>query len=171
MTAQTIKKNAEGHNYKYTDLSAVNEYIASLGEEYYQYTETVVAGDQAYDYIHTVRIKDGNERDIRGCKVINGELHGISNSAQEAGSGLTYARRYSLYMAYGLATEDDDAQCMTKPKQSGTDFGALKAKYAGMTKDELRREYVVVNTSGDYSDKQKTAILKLITEAQARAKE
>lgn len=72
-----------------------------------------------------------------------------------------------------IASSDEVQNAMNNQpkKQSGTDFGALKAKYAGMTKDELRREYVVVNTSGDYSDKQKTAILKLITEAQARAKE
>lgn len=172
MVAQTIKKNATGHNYKYTDLAAVNEYIAELGESYYQYTETLLSPTgEAYDYIHTVRIKaDGTEKDIRGCKIINGELHGISNSAQEAGSGLTYARRYSLYMAYGLATEDDDAQSMSKPASSNKlNFDDFKKGLEGLTKDELRKKYVTVATDKNLTDKQKNALKRMIEEAQKNA--
>lgn len=176
MTAQKITKNAKGYGYKYADLSEVNEYIASLGETYYQYTETVfnpVSGE-AYDYIWTVRQKGDQEMKLRGCRVINAELANKANAAQEQGSGLTYARRYSLYMAYGLATEDDDAQSLDRPKQtssqSGIDFDELREKYSKMTKDELRREFVTVKTFGGYTDKQKEAITKMILKAQESAK-
>lgn len=173
MTAQKITKNARGYGYKYADLSEVNEYIASLGETYYQYTETVfnpVSGE-AYDYVWTVRVNGDKETKLRGCRVITAELANKSNSAQEQGSGLTYARRYSLYMAYGLATEDDDAQSYDRPKepaksQNGLDFDDLRLKYSKMTKDELRKEYVSVKVSKAYTDKQKEAIGKMILKAQ-----
>lgn len=171
MVAQKITKNAKGYGYKYADLSEVNEYIASLGETYHQYTETVfnpVTGEP-YDYIHTVRDDGTKLNDLRGCRVITAELANKSNSAQEQGSGLTYARRYSLYMAYGLATEDDDAQCLDRPKpetSKGIDFDELRKKYDGMSKDELRKEYVAVKTYKGWSEKQKEIVCGMIMKAQ-----
>ena len=103
----TVKKNAEGHNYKYADLAQVNVYIESIGETYYQYIEPHENGKE---YVYTVRCKDGKPimDPLRGASITQATLPGKSNPAQEQGSALTYARRYSLYMAYGLATEDDD---------------------------------------------------------------
>ena len=174
MAAQKITKNAKGYGYKYADLSEVNEYIANLGETYYQYTETVfnpVTGEP-YDYIHTVRDNGAKVNDIRGCRIITAELANKSNSAQEQGSGLTYARRYSLYMAYGLATEDDDAQSLDRPKPEtakGLDFDELRKKYEGMSKDELRKEYIAVKTYKGWSDKQKEIVCGMIMKAQKEA--
>lgn len=178
MADQTISKNATGYNYKYADLAQVNEYISNIGETYYQYIETKfspVTGEP-YDYIHTVRLKKGSEPiDLQGCRVIEAELNGKSNAAQEAGSGLTYARRYSLYMAYGLATEDDDGEALTKPKsqkntEAGINFNELRERYRTMSRDELRREYMLVNVNTTYTPKQKASILKIIDEIQKTAK-
>lgn len=112
MAKTAVKKTTEGHGYKYADLAAVNEYIENLGETYRQEIETASNG---YDYIITIRMKDGKDLfRCRGCKVPAAKLpQNKANPAQEYGSGLTYARRYSLYMAYGLATEDDDAESFT----------------------------------------------------------
>lgn len=105
-----IKKNAEGYGYKYTDLAEIHNYLESMGITYRQEVE-VVDGN---DYIVTTPIIDGKEqKPIRGCRVTQATLSGIKNPAQEQGSALTYARRYSLLMAFGLATTDDDAACMT----------------------------------------------------------
>jgi hypothetical protein len=174
MTAQKITKNAKGYGYKYADLSEVNEYISSLGETYYQYTETqfnTVTGEPI-DYIWTVRVKDGKETKLRGCRVITAELANKSNSAQEQGSGLTYARRYSLYMAYGLATEDDDAQILDRPKKyenraetgNGINFEDYREKVSKMDLDELRKEYVQVKTYQGWSAKQKEIAIKIIND-------
>lgn len=111
MAETTLKKNAKGYSYKYTDIAEIHEWLDSKGYTYYQFIEPI----DGSDYIYTVPIIDGKELPPRrGCKVIIGALQGKSNPAQEQGSGLTYARRYSLLMAFGLATTDDDAQCMTK---------------------------------------------------------
>lgn len=102
---QVINKNAEGYGYKYTDLAEITKVLLENGYEYYQYIEPV----EGVDYIVTVIQKDGNEQHIRGCRVVEAKLSGKSNPVQEYGSALTYCRRYSLLMAFGLATTDDDA--------------------------------------------------------------
>ena len=106
-----IKKNATGYGYKYTDLAAINDYIESIGESYTQEVTTI----DGIDYIQTNRKdKSGAVNSLRGCRVIQASLSSKTNPAQEQGSGLTYARRYSLLMAYGLATEDDDGESLTQ---------------------------------------------------------
>lgn len=113
MAETTIRKNATGFGYKYTDIAEIHEYLESQGIRYYQYIEPV----DGNDYVFTVPIIDGKElAPRRGCRVITASLSGKTNPAQEQGSGITYARRYSLLMAFGLATTDDDAACMTEPK-------------------------------------------------------
>lgn len=115
--ASTVTKNQTAnvgkYSYKYVDIAQIHAYLESIGASYYQYIDRL-EGD---DYIMTVKIIDGKESaPLRGCKVVDAKLIGTSNPAQEQGSAITYARRYSLLMAFGLATEDDDAQSLSKPK-------------------------------------------------------
>lgn len=108
----TLKKNAKGYNYKYTDLAEIHAYLESEGLSYFQYIE-VTDGN---DYIMTVKVDaDGNKSEpIRGCRVVQASLKGNSNPAQEQGSAISYARRYSLLLAYGLACDDDDAESLSR---------------------------------------------------------
>lgn len=115
--ASTVTKNQTAnvgkYSYKYVDIAQIHAYLESIGASYYQYIDRL-EGD---DYIMTVKVIDGKESaPLRGCKVVDAKLIGTSNPAQEQGSAITYARRYSLLMAFGLATEDDDAQSLSKPK-------------------------------------------------------
>lgn len=101
------------YSYKYTDIAQIHEWLEENGYSYYQFIERI-EGD---DYIYTVPIVDGKElAPRRGCRVTDAKLVGITNPAQEQGSAITYARRYSLLMAFGLATEDDDAESLSRPK-------------------------------------------------------
>ncbi len=116
MIQSRLTKNAKGYGYKYTDLAEINKLIEENGLSYYQFLVT----EDGVDYVFTVKVDaDGNEgKPIRGAKVVLGALSGgKTNPAQDYGSALTYARRYSLLMAYGLATTDDDAASLTVEKE------------------------------------------------------
>lgn len=106
-----INKNANGYGYKYTDLAEIHNYLESINSRYIQKIERL-DGD---DYIFTKRCFNNVWEDewIQGSRVVQATLTGIHNPAQEQGSALTYARRYSLLMAYGLATDDDDGASLT----------------------------------------------------------
>ena len=106
-------KVGEKYSYKYVDIAQIHEYLEENNMRYYQYIDRI-DGD---DYIMTVKIIDGKEQPaIRGARVVDATLIGVNNPAQQQGSALTYARRYSLLMAFGLATEDDDAQSLSTEK-------------------------------------------------------
>lgn len=134
---ESLKKNKEGYGYKYTDLSAIHNYLESIGEHYIQHIE-VIDGN---DYIVTDKYKgDTKIESLRGCRVVQATLSGKSNPAQEQGSALTYARRYSLLLAYGLATEDDDGEKLTKKYINKTQENSLRL---GIKNKNIPNEEVV----------------------------
>ena len=157
MAETNLSKNKEGYGYNYTDLAQIHEYLEQNNMRYYQYVETT----DGKDYIMTVPIIDGVEqKPRRGVQIVDAVLNGIKNPAQEQGSATTYARRYSLLMAFGLATEDDDGASLTKKntkkqennKNKVTDVEA-KSVYALMVRKgidvipNLEKNYGIKNTS------------------------
>lgn len=133
---QIIKKNAQGYGYTYTDLAEITKMLGESGIDYYQYIEPV----DGVDYIMTVITQNGEQSEpIRGCRVVEAKLSGKSNPVQEYGAALTYCRRYSLLMAFGLATTDDDAQCLTVVKSGKGDK---------ITKDEQKRLVAMCEARG-----------------------
>ena len=111
MTA-TIRKNSQGYGYRYTDLAEIHRYMEETELRYFQEVETVDGED--FIVTHILDSSDKTIRKCRGCRVV--KVSG-KNPAQDYGSALTYARRYSLLLAFGLATADDDAAVLTvEPK-------------------------------------------------------
>ena len=104
-----VKKNADGYGYKYADLAEIHKLLEEEGKTYIQMIHIL---DDGREQIMTKR--DDIEEVIPGCIVAEAKLSGKNNAAQEHGSALTYARRYSLLMAYGLATDDDDAESLNR---------------------------------------------------------
>ena len=137
-----LNKNSEGYGYKYTDIAEIHKYLEENGMKYYQEIQT--SEINGFDYIMTYRFINGKweEKPKRGCKVVDATLQGIKNPAQEQGSALTYARRYSLLMAFGLATDDDDAQSLTsnliKTKEDAEKMVVNFGKYNGKTLKEIK---------------------------------
>lgn len=137
-TAEVKTKSGNNYSYQYVDIAQIHEYLDANDLGYYQYIDRI-DGD---DYIMTVRIANGEELPaLRGARVVDATLIGVNNPAQQQGSALTYARRYSLLMAFGLATEDDDAQSLSTEKEdkkaTPKQVEVLKKYYTGENLDKL----------------------------------
>ena len=132
-------KNGNKYSYQYVDIAQIHEYLESENMSYYQYIDRI----DNDDYIMTVRIINGEEKPpLRGSRVVDATLFGNDNPAQKQGSALTYARRYSLLMAFGLATEDNDAQDLTistiNTKEDALKMTINFGKYNGKTLSEIQ---------------------------------
>ena len=157
----TIAKKTEGYGYKYTELADINKYCLENDITYYQEVETNEINQK--DYIITYLVKDGKEEKHRGCQIVEARLSGINNPVQQYASSLTYCRRYSLLMALGLATEDDDGASLTEVKEATEDearkwkftFGKYKDYYMSeiIAIDEQYVEWYINNKANDYDKK------------------
>lgn len=138
----TIAKKTEGYGYKYTELADINKYCEENGIRYYQEIETSEINQK--DYIITYLVYEEHTERHRGCQIVDSVLNGIKNPVQEYGSSLTYCRRYSLLMALGLATEDDDAASLTKEptKEEALEYTFGFGKYAGKKLNEVPTNYL-----------------------------
>lgn len=129
----TIAKKTEGYGYKYTELADINKYCEENDIKYFQEVETCELNGK--DYIVTYLVSPENTIvKHRGCQIVEAKLSGINNPVQAYGSSLTYCRRYSLLMALGLATEDDDGASLSEEmtedqaKEYVITFGKHKGK-------------------------------------------
>lgn len=154
-----LNKNKEGYGYNYTDLSEIHRYLESINAKYIQKIERI----DTDDYIFTKRCFNDIWEDewLQGSRVVNATLSGIKNPAQEQGSALTYARRYSLLMAFGLSTEDDDAQSLSMPiinsKEEAANYMLTFGKYANKKLSEVPQSYLNWLIDNSKDDTIKTA--------------
>lgn len=132
-TAKIPTKSGKEYSYTYTDLASINKWLDENGLDYYQEIETNQANGK--DYIMTYRYINGEWEDKpkRGCQVVDSILTGNSNPVQQYGSSLTYCRRYSLCLAFGLAMEDDDGASLSEMTKEQAEkyiinFGKHKGK-------------------------------------------
>ncbi len=102
---------------KYADLSSVVEAIREAwSSNGLSYVQCVESSDKSEVSIETVILHSSGE--WMACGVLS--LPVSKHDAQGFGSAMTYARRYSLSAAAGVAPEDDDGNAATKaaPKAS-----------------------------------------------------
>lgn len=91
-----LKNKSDGYNYKYASLCDLVE----QGIEIPKMTTRLIDGDEYVFY------QDNNEW-LQGARVVIPQSKGM-NEAQCYGSALSYARRYTLLLAFGIATQDDE---------------------------------------------------------------
>ena len=106
---------------RYADLSAcVEAVIDALNANGIALIQRTLPGEGVN--VETVFIHESGEQ------ISSGPLHvpAAKNDPQGYGSALTYARRYSLMAACGIAPEDDDGNAASKPKKKDAG-GVIKA--------------------------------------------
>lgn len=125
---------------KYADLeSCVDAVHGALAANGLAYVQRVHDADKAA-CVETIIMHESGE--MFECGKVSVPVSKID--AQGYGSALTYARRYSLSAAFGLATEDDDGNAATKarpqPKQQNQapsfDFDVFRAEIVALPKSE-----------------------------------
>jgi hypothetical protein len=134
-----LKSSSNPHfRSKYADLSAcVEAVIDALNDNGIALTQQVHECDAGV-IVETVFIHES------GATMSCGRLHvpATKQDAQGFGSALTYARRYSLMAACGIAPEDDDGNAASRrsaPAVDITDY--LSAIEATSTSEELAKVY------------------------------
>lgn len=142
-TAEVSTKGGSKYSYQYVDIAQIHEYLEENNMSYYQYIDRI----DNDDYIMTVKIIDGKEsQPLRGSRVVDATLFANDNPAQKQGSALTYARRYSLLMAFGLATEDNDANELNIEKEvtqeEADNYTLTFGKHKGKKLNELPKDYI-----------------------------
>lgn len=139
---------------KYADLSACVEAVIDAlngnGIALIQQTHECESGVM----VETVFVHESGET------LSSGKLHvpAAKNDPQGYGSALTYARRYSLMAACGIAPEDDDGNAASR-KPSVDVEGLIRDINTATTEDELKARYAAAfKATGGDSKSQKRVI-------------
>ena len=135
---------------RYADLSACVEAVidALNNNDIYLMQPTHECTDGVI--VETIFIHSSGEQ------ISSGKLHvpATKHDAQGYGSALTYARRYSLMAACGIAPEDDDGNSAAKPKPAPAKPAApaVKAPTKVEGKDTEWQLKVVAKPDGDHGE-------------------
>ena len=99
-------------NSKYADLaSCIEAVIWSLNDNGIALVQHTSEADKGV-IVHTIFVHESGEIMETGSIF----FPAVQNTPQAFGSALTYARRYSLMAACGIAPEDDDGHAGSQPK-------------------------------------------------------
>lgn len=121
---------------------------------------------------------DGNNWQV-GSKIVETQIRGGGNAAQQYGASLTYARRYTTAMATAIATDDDDKieqdgasrKAQNQAPKQRIDFETLRVQAAKFTDvDALRKWYATILQQHKPTEKMKVVMDRIVTEAAEKLK-
>lgn len=145
------KKSSSNPHFrsKYADLASVIEAVRPIAEQGIWFRQVLHEGA---DGVTVETLYTGF-----GATISAGTLFmpAGKKDAQGFGSALTYARRYALQTAFGLATEDDDGNAAAKSAEGRSQEGAVSPRQAkrqpqhSALKTELRGFVHELNGAGD----------------------
>ena len=151
---------------KYADLASVVEAIRSaFAANGLSYIQTVEPSQADEVRVETMILHSSGE--WISCGVLALPVSKVD--AQGYGSALTYARRYSLSAAVGIAPEDDDGNAAVAAKPKLIDYSKhLAALGAAPTLDDLQKVFTVTYKAAQVAND--TAGMHLLTNAKNERK-
>jgi hypothetical protein len=151
---------------KYADLASVVEAIrAAFSSNGLSYVQTVQSSELDEVRVETMILHSSGE--WISCGVL--ALPVSKNDAQGYGSALTYARRYSLSAAVGVAPEDDDGNAAVAAKPTVDYTKHLLALAAAPSMDDLQAVFKTAYKSAQAT--QDTMGMATLTNAKNKRKE
>lgn len=112
--ARVKMKSGGEYRYSYADLGDALETVRPvLAKHGLAVVQDVTSDTDGRVGVITIVLHDSGDELRFGPLFLRG-----GSDAQQAGSAITYARRYALLAALGLATEDDDGQAASRPPRA-----------------------------------------------------
>jgi hypothetical protein len=124
---------------KYADLNAIREaVIPILNTNGISVLQPIVHVD-GKNFVKTILLHESGEL----MESLTEIIYNKQNDAQAQGSGISYARRYSLQSFVCVGADDDDGQKAVQSKPNATKEVMDKAKTANATIDAIKTKYSV----------------------------
>jgi len=131
---------------KYADLNAIREaVIPTLNENDIIVLQPIVHID-GKNFVQTILMHSSGEK----LESLTEIIYNKQNDAQAQGSGISYARRYSLQSFVCIGADDDDAQKAVQSKPNATKEVMDKAKQANATIEAVKTKYSVSSEMEQY---------------------
>lgn len=122
---------------KYADLNAIREaVIPILNANGISVLQPIVHVDNK-NFVKTILLHESGEYMESLTEIIYNKI----NDAQAQGSGISYARRYSLQSFVCVGADDDDGQKAVQPKPNATIEILQKAKIGGFSLEQIKTKY------------------------------
>jgi len=124
---------------KYADLNAIREaVIPILNANEIVVLQPIVHLDNK-NFVQTILLHSSGEK----LESLTEIIYNKQNDAQAQGSGISYARRYSLQSFVCVGADDDDGQKAVQSKPQATKEVMDKAKTANATIEAIKTKYSV----------------------------
>jgi hypothetical protein len=122
---------------KYADLNSIREaVIPTLNANGISVLQPIVHVD-GKNFVKTILLHETGEMMESLTEIVYNKI----NDAQAQGSGISYARRYSLQSFVCVGADDDDGQKAVEPKPNATTEILKKAKDGGFSLDQVKTKY------------------------------
>jgi hypothetical protein len=122
---------------KYADLNSIREaVIPILNSNGISVLQPIVHVDNK-NFVKTILLHESGELMESLTEIIYNKI----NDAQAQGSGISYARRYSLQSFVCVGADDDDGQKAMQPKPNATTEILKKAKDGGFSLEQIKSKY------------------------------
>ena len=122
---------------KYADLNSIREAVIPILNSNDIVVLQPIVHLENKNFVQTILLHSSGEKLESLTEIIYNKV----NDAQAQGSGISYARRYSLQSFVCVGADDDDGQKAVQPKPNATTEILVKAKQGGFSLEQIKTKY------------------------------